>query len=142
MYQAHQSILLALEANKPPQEVTIIDARLAPLWRELAQRFGKDIGTAPPFVTDKDPEVNRGQWHTALRSRGVDFIESIGVGAAGEVSLVWPPPPAPLPTMIVGHYYDKIAWVDPQRGVILSTIPPSWQSAPSMRLPPRLSRRW
>ena len=75
-------------------------------------------------------------------ARGVDFVESVGVGSDGEVSLVWPPAPAPSPTLIVGHYLDQIAWISPEQGTILSKIPRSWQNAPSMRLPPKLSRRW
>ena len=142
LYKAQRTIRLALEKETTPYEVLIIDERYVSIWSELGTRFGRDIGPAPPFVTDRDEEVNRGQWHTALRSRGIDFVESIGVGAAGEVSLIWPPSPAPSPTLIVGHYYDQIAWISPGQGVVLSKIPPSWQSAPSMRLPPRMSRRW
>ena len=133
---------MTLEKGKPPQKVTVIDARPNSIWDELGERFGHEIGSAPPFVTDKDPKVNRGQWHTSLRSRGIDYVETVGVGAAGEVSLIWPDHPAPLPTLIVGHYYDQIAWIDPKVGVILSDIPASWQSSPSIRLSPKLSRRW
>lgn len=142
IYKAQRKVLLELESGVAPYEAVIIDERKTSIWSELGVRFKRDVGVPPPFVTDKDQEVNRGQWHTALRARGIDFVESIGVGAAGEVSLIWPPTPAPSPTLIVGHYFDKIAWVSPTRGVILSPIPPSWQTAPSMRLPPKMSRRW
>lgn len=142
VYYAHKERFLPLEKDRSPQKVTVIDARPTPIWTEIGERFGYDIGSAPPFVTDKDPSINRGQWHTALRSRGIDYVETVGVGAAGEVSLIWPESPAPLPTLIVGHYYDQIAWIDPKIGVILSDIPSSWQKAPSIRLSPKLSRRW
>ena len=142
VYKSQRTVQLVLEDGVMPYEVLIIDERPATIWAELGKRFGRDIGPPPPFVTDSDEKINRGQWHTALRSRGIDFVESVGVGAAGEVSLIWPPSPAPSPTLIVGHYYDKMAWVIPGQGVALSTIPPSWQNAPSMRLPPKMSRRW
>ena len=142
VYKAQRSILLKLEPKSLPFQVKIIDERKTTVWQELERRFDRDIGTAPPFVDNKDQDINRGQWHTALRARGVDFVESVGVGSDGEVSLVWPPAPAPSPTLIVGHYLDQIAWISPEQGTMLSKIPSSWQSAPSMRLPPKLSRRW
>ena len=141
-YKAQRFIFLDLEAKALPFQAKIIDERKTNVWQELERRFDRDIGTAPPFVDDKDQDINRGQWHTALRARGVDFVESVGVGSDGEVSLVWPPAPAPSPTLIVGHYLDQIAWISPEQGTILSKIPRSWQNAPSMRLPPKLSRRW
>ncbi len=141
-YKAQRKVFLNLEAKSLPYEALIIDERQTTVWKELTRRFDRDIGTAPPFVNNKDQTINRGQWHTALRARGIDFVESVGVGSAGEVSLVWPPVPAPSPTLIVGHYLDQIVWISPEQGIMMSDIPPTWQSAPSMRLPPKLSRRW
>lgn len=137
-----QEIVLSLGPDEPPLYGRLIDPRLIDLWPEIKRRFGKDLGDPSPLIDHVDQEVNRGAWRTSLRSKGVDFVESLGVGAAGEVSLVWPPPPAPSPTLIVGHYYDKIAWLDPKQGVILSLPPQSWQRAPSLKLPPQMSRRW
>ena len=116
VYKAQRLILLKLEANSLPFQAKIIDERKTTVWKELERRFDRDIGTAPPFVDNKDQDINRGQWHTALRARGVDFVESVGVGSDGEVSLVWPPAPAPSPTLIVGHYLDQIAWISPEQG--------------------------
>ena len=142
IYKAQRPIVLNLEAGTLPYQAIVIDERKTTVWQELERRFDRDIGAAPPFVNNKDQDINRGQWHTALRARGIDFVESVGVGSDGEVSLVWPPAPAPSPTLIVGHYLNQIAWISPEQGIIISQIPPSWQRAPSMRLPPKLSRRW
>ena len=142
VYKAQKKVRLNIGKGQPPIEAIILDQREAPLWKELSTRFGNDIGAPPPLVTHADIEVNIGAWHTSLRTRGIDFIDSVGVGTAGDVSVLWAPKPAPVPVLIVGHYFDKIAWIDPKIGVILSEVPESWQTAPSIRLPPQLSRRW
>ena len=141
-YFAPKVVSLPLDAGEPAILGQLIDQRTAPLWPEMIRRFGRELGEAPPLIFHQDVEVNRGAWRTALRSRGIDFVESQGMGAAGEVSLIWPPKPAPSPTLIVGHYYDHIAWLNPDQGVILSPKPKSWEEAPSLRLSPRMSRRW
>ena len=141
-FYARSPIAIPLPNGEPPMFGQLIDQREISLWQELKRRSGFNLKSEPPLITHPDPQVNRGAWYNALRDRKVEFIESQGVGDAGEPSLLWPPLPAPQPTLIVGHAFDKIAWVHPQRGIVLSEVPPSWRKSTSYRLPPETSRRW
>ena len=43
IYHAHQEMLMTLEKDRPPQKVTVIDARPNPVWDELGERFGRAL---------------------------------------------------------------------------------------------------
>ena len=141
-FYARTPVAIPLPKGEPLMIGQLIDQRKISLWQELKIRSKFDLKSEPPLITHPDPQVNKGAWYNALKDRKVDFIESQGVGDAGEPSLLWPPLPAPQPTLIVGHAFDKIAWVHPERGVVLSEVPPSWKRSTSFRLPPETSRRW
>lgn len=141
-YHARRPLSVPLPEGVTPLVGQLLDQRPINVWSELKRRSRLKLEAEPPLLRHADPEVNQKAWQNALKARKIDFVESRGLGSSGEVSLVWPPLPAPQPTLIVGHVFDQVVWVHPEHGIVISSHPPSWSDAPSLRLPPQMSRRW
>ena len=117
----------------------LIDPREAPLWAELKRRYLPDLNTSGP----KEHTVEL--WAAALRTAGVPFELTKGVGEGSDISIVFPTQSGEMkssPVLVVGQFRMRRTWVDPSSGVSVGEVPAEWRRAPSLRLSDLRSKRW